>query len=163
LSIYGTDDAKQAPVKIDFGNEQLIKTIHLEAPDSKFQKGLGTSNCGALGIDVLRHFDYIYDPNTLSLYVRKRENNPTFDEKFYLGADIKNKDDGALINSIEEGSLLANAGLKEGDLIVEIEGVKISSTLGILGLLNLLMSTENNVPIKYKRDGKILNGFLRKH
>lgn len=161
-SIYGNNEGELVEATIDFGSKQLIKRILLDSPDSKLQKVLGATECGVLGVDVLRHFDYIYDPNSLSLYVKKREIPPNYDDNFYLGAKLKMKKKGALIECIEYESLLAKAGLKKGDVIVKIADTNIRDSLGKLGLMNLLTRSENNVPIKYKRKGKIYKGLLRK-
>jgi len=157
LSVYDNGSADAAKLKVKFGGTEHVETVHLD--HSKHPIGDG---CGVLGANTLRHFDYIYDPNTLSLYVNERETESIYDPDFQFGGIPKLTKAGMLLLSVEEGGPLAEAGLEKGDLITEIDGQKVDNNLGKLGLWNLIANTKKNVPIEYKRGDDVHETFLRK-
>ncbi|MGE0738403.1 Do family serine endopeptidase [Sulfurimonas sp.] len=82
----------------------------------------------------------------------------------YLGVNIADVDSdmssfydnnyGALITSVEENSPAAKAGLKRGDLIIEVEGKKISSASELKNTIGSYAPSKT-VNLKYLRDKKI--------
>lgn len=82
----------------------------------------------------------------------------------YLGVNIADVDSdmssfydnnyGALITSVEENSPAAKAGLKRGDLIIEVEGKKISSASELKNTIGSYTPSKT-VNLKYLRDKKI--------
>ena len=82
----------------------------------------------------------------------------------YLGVNIADVDNdmssfydnnyGALVTSVEENSPAAKAGLKRGDLIIEVEGKKISSASELKNTIGSYAPSKT-VNLKYLRDKKI--------
>lgn len=146
---------------IDLGEQTLVKNLGVVGDTNHFRnKHEESGACGLLGTDVLNHFDYIFDPDTLSLYLRERENEPNLEDELYLGAEFIKTEEGALLEAIKEDSMFAAAGLKDGDIIITIGDVEIACT-GNLGVRDVLQSKTPNVPVEYKRGGKIYKTLLR--
>ncbi|MDK9692766.1 MAG: Do family serine endopeptidase [Sulfurimonas sp.] len=82
----------------------------------------------------------------------------------YLGVNIADVDSdmssfydnnyGALVTSVEENSPAGKAGLKRGDLIIEVEGKKISSASELKNTIGSYAPSKT-VNLKYLRDKKI--------
>ena len=82
----------------------------------------------------------------------------------YLGVNIADVDNdmssfydnnyGALVTSVEENSPAAKAGLKRGDLIIEVEGKKISSASELKNTIGSYAPSKT-VNLKYLRDKKV--------
>ncbi len=68
-----------------------------------------------------------------------------------IGVQIQPQEDGLLIINVFDGSAASEAKLQPGDLIIEAEGVKLTSTSTILGD----EGTKVNLKIKRGSDGKI--------
>lgn len=82
----------------------------------------------------------------------------------YLGVNIADISDdmskfynnnyGALITSIEDNSPAAKAGLKRGDLIIEVEGKKITSASELKNIIGSFAPSKS-VSVKFLRDKKV--------
>lgn len=69
-------------------------------------------------------------------------------------SDFYNNNYGALITSVEDKSPALKAGLKRGDLIVEVNGKKIQSASELKNIVGSF-TPSNSINIKYLRDKKI--------
>lgn len=69
-------------------------------------------------------------------------------------SDFYDKNYGALITSVEENSPASKAGLKRGDLVIEVNGKKISSASELKNTIGSYAPSKT-VSIKYLRDKKI--------
>ena len=75
------------------------------------------------------------------------------DLKKALGLSV---DKGVYISQVVENSPAEKAGLKEGDIIVEVEGVEVTSAAELASIIHNY--TPNSVvTIKVNRKGKVLN------
>ena len=70
---------------------------------------------------------------------------------FFLGVEARLTDDGLLIDSGEEGSPLAEAGLQDGDVITAINGESIDELFP--RLMMEIMQSEGTVTFTVERDG----------
>jgi serine protease Do len=70
------------------------------------------------------------------------------------------KPEGVIINDVERGSPAAKAGVKEGDIILEVNGEKITSGDSIEGAVNYA-KTGDVLHLKILRDKKVLSADLK--
>ncbi|HEX8804946.1 MAG TPA: PDZ domain-containing protein, partial [Acidimicrobiales bacterium] len=71
----------------------------------------------------------------------------------YLGVQIADADTGgALVGSVESGSPADDAGLREGDVITEVDGDRIDDATGLTAVVRG-HQPDDRVSVTYTRDG----------
>jgi membrane-associated protease RseP (regulator of RpoE activity) len=70
----------------------------------------------------------------------------------YLGVYVESADDGARVRRVEPGSPAAEAGLEEGDVITELDGDDVSSTLDLARAVRS-HDPGDSITVTYTRDG----------
>jgi len=117
---------------------------------------------GMIYNDILDRFNLIIDFKGEALYLKP---NRTFEEKYYprrLGfkwVDRTDITDGWVVNSIYIGSGADIAGLKQGDVILKINGTLVGEVS--LEKMKSIERTENSINIKVDRSGQILEFSFR--
>ncbi len=76
--------------------------------------------------------------------------------KFTLGIipDVSSSKDGLLVEGVRTGGIAEKAGIKKGDIIIEINGKTVKNIHDYMNRLNEL-ENENTIRIKVKRDNEI--------
>jgi hypothetical protein len=163
VTVYGTTSDIVDNASFAFGNDSITRSVFLVDDNSFYESKKGMSGaCGMLGANVLYYLDYIVDLTTMSLFVRRRENQPDHvEDDFDLGAALYNKNGGALLKDVKEDGIFGSAGLKDGDIVIEIDGRKVI-TMGSLAMFDTLQSEKAEIPITYKRNGKLLKATIKK-
>ena len=109
--------------------------------------------CGVVGTDILRQLDYMYDPGTLSLYVRPRDKPSMLRSRRPLGMAVAREDGEAVITEVGKEGFAAEAGIEKGDKIVSIDGKKAESW-SIMEILELDFYEKDDFDIEVSRSGK---------
>lgn len=122
--------------------------------------------CGVLGTDVLRNFNYIYDPETMSLYLRPRQRVADIAEARGIGFvpnRMRTGDGRAAFEVVDvvPGSGAEKTGIRKGDIVVEMAGAR-PDELSILEFLDMFYSKDPNLPVKVQRDGKDVLIIIRR-
>ena len=76
-----------------------------------------------------------------------------------LGIKVSEKNGGILVSEVESGSLAEAAGVKVNDIIVGINGVKVTSASELKRQLNLLNSGQS-IELNVERNGKVISLVL---
>ena len=115
--------------------------------------------CGLLGASSLRKLNYIVDPSTQSLYVKRRKTEPKYGE--WTGIDIAfdRGKNGVIITQIGAGGPTSGSELKVGDIVTKIYGIDVKD-IGRLGIENLFM-TKPELPVVYIRDDKKYSSVIK--
>ena len=79
---------------------------------------------------------------------------PEYKKTYAAGISYTNDEKEAVISDVTEGGAMEVAGIKSGDIIVAIDGNKISSGAELYEYISAHPFTENESEIVYKRDGK---------
>lgn len=129
---------------------------------SMYEVGL----CGVLGTDVLRNFNYIYDPETMSLYLSPREDTADIAEPRGIGfvpKRTKTKDGRAAFEVVDvvSGSGAEKSGIKKGDVVIEMAGTT-PDKLSFLEFLDMYYSRDPDLPVKILRDGQVIGIIIKR-
>jgi predicted aspartyl protease len=110
---------------VQFGDAQVDRIpAHIETsvfPDpTPFQ--------ALIGMDLLRHFNFLIDPGAGHIIVAPRT-TPVFRRAISTsGIQGEYRDDGAIIMHVMRGSPAAAAGLHDGDRVCAVDGAKVDAT-----------------------------------
>lgn len=75
-------------------------------------------------------------------------------DRGYLGVYLQDDDNEVIITGVEKNSPAEKAGLQEGDIITELNGINVVSYDALMEIMNTTKPGEK-ISIKYKRDGKV--------
>ncbi len=122
-------------------------------PEHENPRGMDSRN-GNLGMGILRHFNLTLDYAAGKLHV---EPNRSFSEPFEWDMSGITTDPAAeqslKVAEIVPGSPAAEAGLKEGDLLIAVDGEPLSSSDGVL-LRERFLRGGADVSLSFVREGK---------
>jgi regulator of sigma E protease len=109
-------------------------------------------------IDYAFYFDPITDRPIQITYLHDGEENtttitPEWTDTYLLGCYYLPDSKPVTLETVSEGYPLAEAGLKAGDVIVDINGVKVTSASEFRKYIEANPLTDSPVTISYQRDG----------
>lgn len=150
-------ELEDVPVK--FGKYKSVENVSVFPKDSINAGMLHQAGfCGLFGTDVLDGYNYMYDPKTLSLYIKPRDekNIPSLRRAGFVPKRtiLEGGQRAFIVSAIGPGTPAEKAGLKPGDMIVEFNGMK-SGLTSMSELLETSYSTQPEIPVTIIRDGKI--------
>lgn len=122
--------------------------------------------CGVLGTDVFRNFNYIYDPETMSLYLRPRQRVADITEARGIGFvpnRMRTGDGRAAFEVVDvvPGSGAEKAGIRKGDIVVKMADAS-PDKISILEFLDMFYSKDPNLPVKVIRNGEVLEIIIKR-
>ena len=126
----------------------------------------GQKVCGLMGTQILVNYDYLYDPQTLSLYIRPRRQKGQAVKPARFGiipdrTSIGKDRPAFLVKDVAVNSHADKAGIKKGDIITEIDG-KTTDKITVLELFNIFyISKDKDLKITVLRDGRELKFKVR--
>lgn len=145
-------------VHIKLGKYESSADINVSSESSVNAKALYKEGlCGLLGNDVLDRYNYMFDPKTFSLYIRPRDEKgiPRFRRIGFVPNRTKQEGGQAafVITEIIPETPAEKAGLKPGDIIIEIDGMKSGST-SMLELMEISYQSKPEVQVSIIRNGE---------
>lgn len=135
------------------------------ASDAGLQEGDLITSIDGKNVDISRdiqvffQFHPIVDADPMDItYIRDGKEyettlTPKLYERYVIGFGYNADTNPAKLQSIEEGKPLANAGMKAGDVIVAINGEKITTGEEMSAYFNQNPLTSKELSITYERDG----------
>ena len=128
----------------------LYRTTDGGATWGRINAGLPTVNLGRLGIDWSRS-----EENTVYMLVDSERIGEGIPNAGYAGLTGENADAGARIRSVVEDGPAAEAELREGDIVVELDGVNIARYDDLLSEVRV-HEAGATAPLTVVRDGEIV-------
>ena len=135
------------------------------ASDAGLQEGDLITSIDGKNVDISRdiqvffQFHPIVDADPMDItYIRDGKEyettlTPKLYERYVIGFGYNADTNPAKLQSIEEGKPLANAGMKAGDVIVAINGEKITTGEEMSAYFNQNPITSKELSVTYERDG----------
>lgn len=160
MSLMGYEKRKTVKdLNVDIAGEQLATDlIYIMTSSSLDYKALAQNGlCGRLGNDVLANFNYIYDPYTMSFFIRRREKPaPRFKGLPFIHERMKDGSNTIIIKSIFGDQPNETNVLHEGDIILEIDGKKTSEMTN-LQIFEFAYTEKDKLDFKVKRGDETLS------
>lgn len=154
--LHEEKELKNTRVKLgDYGSSADITITPKNAVNAGIAQKMGF--CGFLGTDVLSNYDYMYDPQTLSLYIKPRDKKeiPRFRRTGFVPKRTKQENEPAVFTVVEiiPETPAEKAGLKPGDIIMDIDSMN-SNSISMMELLDMSYSSKPEIPITIVRNGE---------